>query len=588
MGGLSVGILSGLLVSGVVLAAVSLSTPLPPRTGAEELEVTVSAEGEDAAAEVEEAAVEEAAPEAPADEEAETPEAPADEEAEETPAPETEEGAPVEDEPEPAEEPAPAEERAPEEAAPAAVDEETGAAEPAAQEEETVASAPATNVPLPSGSEFNRPPPEEDAVLPSADAAPAAAAPQAPLAAGLSDAPSFDTAPAAQPNVTADSPDAIAAAPALGEAPAAPSGSASVAATGAAPTLSQPATSALPQIETTAAPLPQAEPEPEPEAEEIAEAVEAETAPREEIAELDAAEPEAPALETPRFPTIGGETAEADAAPAEDPVETTTPRFPQVSRLPQAGGGVEEVEETVEAEAEELDPVDLEDLPAIQAYAVPFDANEERPLMAVVLIDDPDSRIEQSTLTRFTFPVAFAVDPMHPDAAERAGMYREAGFEVVMLGSMLPEGATAADTEVAVGAAQSMLPETVALLDTPESRIQGDRPVLDATVALLAETGHGLLAFPRGLNAAEQTASRAGVPGATLFRLLDDEDQRATQITRFLSRAAFTAAQEGTVIVAGHTRPDTVTALFSWALGDRSEAVALAPLSATLLRASER
>jgi polysaccharide deacetylase 2 family uncharacterized protein YibQ len=38
------------------------------------------------------------------------------------------------------------------------------------------------------------------------------------------------------------------------------------------------------------------------------------------------------------------------------------------------------------------------------------------------------------------------------------------------------------------------------------------------------------------------------------------------------------------VIVVGHTYSDTVTALFSWALGSRSEAVAMAPVSAVLTR----
>jgi polysaccharide deacetylase 2 family uncharacterized protein YibQ len=82
-------------------------------------------------------------------------------------------------------------------------------------------------------------------------------------------------------------------------------------------------------------------------------------------------------------------------------------------------------------------------------------------------------------------------------------------------------------------------------------------------------------------------AERADVPATTLFRLLDDEDQRATVITRFLGRAEFAAAQEGAVIVAGRTRPDTVTALFSWALGDRNEGVAIAPVSAVLQRLAE-
>jgi polysaccharide deacetylase 2 family uncharacterized protein YibQ len=52
-------------------------------------------------------------------------------------------------------------------------------------------------------------------------------------------------------------------------------------------------------------------------------------------------------------------------------------------------------------------------------------------------------------------------------------------------------------------------------------------------------------------------------------------------------RAEFAAAQEGAVIVAGRTRPDTVTALFSWALGDRNEGVAIAPVSAVLQRLAE-
>ena len=58
-------------------------------------------------------------------------------------------------------------------------------------------------------------------------------------------------------------------------------------------------------------------------------------------------------------------------------------------------------------------------------------------------------------------------------------------------------------------------------------------------------------------------------------------------ISRFLGRAAFAAAQEGAAVVVGRTRPDTVTALFSWALANRTEGVALAPVSAVLLRLSE-
>jgi hypothetical protein len=39
--------------------------------------------------------------------------------------------------------------------------------------------------------------------------------------------------------------------------------------------------------------------------------------------------------------------------------------------------------------------------------------------------------------------------------------------------------------------------------------------------------------------------------------------------------------------VAGRVRPDTVTALYSWALGDRDAGVAIAPVSAVLRRLAE-
>lgn len=555
MGGLSIGVFWGFLVSAVGLAALSLSSPLPERGAQQEVAAVVAAEAEVEAADVEVEAA----------------------------------GVEVEDVPDESVEPAVS---APVEETPADAEATPADAEEAATDVEEAPldaeAGPATEIPLPSGSEFNRPPPEPEAALPTPDAAPSATVPQAPTLVGDESAPSFDTTPAAQPDVATDGPAQIAALGEGGTAPASPALAPAPAIASGPTALTQPEASDTPLVRTAL--LPQiTEPAVEESVEEVAEEV------VEEVTEV-TPEPEAVPLQTPTFPVIGEGVAPETGAPAvpadvptEDVAILATPTFPQTSGLPQVAPEVPSVEEATTPErtpegTPEAAPQG--NLPAIQAHAVPFDDTEDRPLMAIVLIDEPDSRIEISTLTRFSFPVAFAVDPLHPDAAERARAYREAGFEVVILGSMIPEGATAADFEVAFAAAQDTLPEAVALIDTPEGRIQGDRPVLDATVAALAASGHGLMAFPRGLNAAEQSASRVGVPGATLFRLLDDEEQRATVITRFLARAAFTATQEGTVIVAGRTRPDTVTALFSWALGGRSEGVALAPVSATLLRAA--
>jgi hypothetical protein len=107
----------------------------------------------------------------------------------------------------------------------------------------------------------------------------------------------------------------------------------------------------------------------------------------------------------------------------------------------------------------------------------------------VILIDEPDDRLDIETLTRFSFPVAFAIDPSRPDAAERAAIYRAAGFEVLMLASVIPEGATASDTEVALSVARDRVPEAIAIMDTPESRVQSDRVVLEATVGVAARAG---------------------------------------------------------------------------------------------------
>ncbi|MBY4891683.1 divergent polysaccharide deacetylase family protein [Rhodobacteraceae bacterium N5(2021)] len=593
MGGLMSGVLWGTLVSVVGLAALSLSSPLPPRGGEATVEtpqaedVPLVAEGTlDGDAAEEDATLEEAAGDA------DSPTSDGDGEGDSVQTPEL---------------------------MPEVTPEDTGDGA-----EDGAATVPATEIPLPSGSEFNRPPPEPEAALPAPDAAPAATAPQAPTLSGDVSAPSLDTAPAAQPSVAAEGPAQIAAAageasgpasPAAAPAPVIASGPSALTQPEASPT-PQVSSAFLPQVTEDAAVTSEAPETPEtPETDVAAEAPEADVSAEgpetdtEQVA-VAAEEPEVVPLQTPVFPSIGDGAGDAAVTPEmpsevalegamETPVEEVSPTlsapaFPQTSTLPQVAPAIappvapsvagDAAEADAPAEGDAPDAPDPGDLPAIQAFAAPFDTAEERPLMAVVLIDEPESPIDLSTLTRFTFPVAFAVDPLSPDARARAAAYREAGFEVVILGSMIADGATGADTEVALAAAASTLPEAVAVLDTPEGRIQGDRPVLDALVAALGESGHGLVAFPRGLNAAEQSASRAGVPAATVFRFLDDEDQQATVITRILSRAAFAAAQEGNVIVVGRTRPDTVTALFSWALGGRFEAVALAPLSATLLR----
>lgn len=268
--------------------------------------------------------------------------------------------------------------------------------------------------------------------------------------------------------------------------------------------------------------------------------------------------------------------------PAVEAAPGISPRLPQATTPPDAPT---RAPPTVDAQAADPQPAATG---ALAQNAVPFAAAPDQPILSVILIEDQSNPLEPALLSQISFPVSFALDPVQPGAQARAALLHAAGFEVVILGAgAIPTGATPADVEVALAAARATLPQAVALIDDPASRIQGDRPVLEATVAALADSGHGLIAYARGLNAAETSARRAGVAAATAFRLLDDEDQRAPVITRYLDRAGFAAGQQGGVVVVGRIRPDTITALFSWALSGRSEGVRLAPVSAVLMRLND-
>ena len=228
---------------------------------------------------------------------------------------------------------------------------------------------------------------------------------------------------------------------------------------------------------------------------------------------------------------------------------------------------------------------------ALVAHAVGFDLPDDQPLFAIVLIDDPASPLDPGSLSRFRFPVSFALDPSQPDAAARAALVRAAGFEVVILApASIAEAAVSGDVDLALAAARATLSHAVAVIDRPAVRPPArpvDPAVPDAIATGLADTGHGLITLADGQNALQSLPPRARVAAAPAFRLLDDADQRAPLITRYLDRAAFAAVQDGAVIVVGRTRPDTIEAVLSWALRSATKGVRLAPVSAAIERLSQ-
>jgi polysaccharide deacetylase 2 family uncharacterized protein YibQ len=234
------------------------------------------------------------------------------------------------------------------------------------------------------------------------------------------------------------------------------------------------------------------------------------------------------------------------------------------------------------AEAAPLPEVTLENRPAIERFATAFANPEQKPMFGILLIDTGEPTLDRQGIAALPFPVSIVIDPLLPDAAAFSALYRAGGKEVVMLASGIPERATPADVEQTFQAHDSILPEAVAVVDASVAAFQNNRQLSAQIVPILAEQGRGLLTWDRGLNAADQVARREGLPTATIFRQIDAEGEGVPTMRRYLDRAAFKAAQEGSAVVIGTIRPETIAALLEWTIEGRASTVAIAPASALL------
>jgi polysaccharide deacetylase 2 family uncharacterized protein YibQ len=265
---------------------------------------------------------------------------------------------------------------------------------------------------------------------------------------------------------------------------------------------------------------------------------------------------------------------------------------PQIAALPQTGtdGAVprNQVGTRVVPLTERDDPTPAADIAdpetderPLWRYASIFENPDNKPLMAIVLIDD-SAAIGTEALEGFPYPLTFAVDPTAPDAAAKMAGHRAAGFEVMALVD-LPRQANAQDAEVALAAGFNTLDQAIGMLEGTGSGIQGNRDLSDQVTAFVGDTGRGMITQNVGLNTVQKLAARDGVPAAVVFRDFDGAGQTPDEMRRFLDQAAFRAGQEGAVIMLGRVRPDTISALLLWGLQDRAARVALAPASAILI-----
>ncbi|NDK34706.1 divergent polysaccharide deacetylase family protein [Rhodovulum sulfidophilum] len=470
---------------------------------------------------------------------------------------------------------------------------------------------PATDIELPPGSEFNRSRPGTEARPPEAEEIPREAPTMgAPAPVDVTEAPLPDTAPAAAPAPVSAMPETMAppmgsdAALDLGGAaspaaedpppaaramhgPAAPATSPD--ASPAMPTGTSPdgsaATSPESSSEAAAGPAPETDPETVPD-------TNPETAPEtaldfETVPEI-AADPDTGPEAKPEVVPEAETAPEAGSeAPAVLP-EVLPPPGPADPAMPGRAAGPLRPDAPLPMVGEKAPPVDAAPeatrpaMPgALALNAVPFRAPPGAPLLSLVMIDIGAEGLDRQTLLTFPFPVTFVLDPAAPDAEAAMAAYREAGYEVAVLGSGLadlaPEAAAAR-----LGAAFGRIDGSIALVTPEEGGFEGDRDLTGAVLGLLEAGGHGLVTADKGPNDALRAAEQAGLREAGIFQTLDDAGQDAETIQRMLNRAVLEARQNGHAVIVGHSHPETVTAIYAWALLSGPADAVLAPLSAVL------
>ncbi len=218
---------------------------------------------------------------------------------------------------------------------------------------------------------------------------------------------------------------------------------------------------------------------------------------------------------------------------------------------------------------------------ALQRNSQSFENPESHPVMAVILRDMGADRSLLGDLKNLPFALSFIVDAAADDAAEAISFYRNAGAEVV-LSVPMPAGATPADAEVVLQAYAPLLDKAVAMMAPKDLGFQTLGVTAAHVAVVLAQSGHGLITMPQGLNTGHKVALKEGVAAGLVFRELDNDGQSGAVIRRFMDNAAFKARVENGVIMLGHARMETIQALIEWSLGNRAQSVVLAPVSAIL------
>ncbi|TVP70337.1 MAG: hypothetical protein EA339_13230 [Rhodobacteraceae bacterium] len=257
----------------------------------------------------------------------------------------------------------------------------------------------------------------------------------------------------------------------------------------------------------------------------------------------------------------------------------TRPDVP-MSRLPQIGG----IDLLPVPSGDVLPPREAM-VTALERHSL-YAGKSNAARMAVILADPGLPMSMRQALAELDLPLTVALNPLDSSASDAAQLYRDAGKEVLILATSIPERATASDLDVTFSAFFASVPTAVGVIDLPEGGFARNAGLLGLVLPLLAQDGHGLVTFAGGLAQSARAARAAGIAQAEVFRSLDTGDESAFTIRRFLDRAVFQASQMGQVIVFGDaSNAATMEALAMWIAAGPPDQVAVVPVSGILLNA---
>ncbi len=239
-----------------------------------------------------------------------------------------------------------------------------------------------------------------------------------------------------------------------------------------------------------------------------------------------------------------------------------------------------------------------------QVYARPFDNNDTRPRIAIVMSGlGLSGAATQATIQGLPGPVTLAFQPFADNLEQWIRLSRAAGHEVLLNLPMEPIDFPASDPEPRALFVAYAPEENIERLEWALSRVSGYVGLLnhvgerftasrEAMLPIMTTLEHRGLAFVdarvSARSVATTLATEQNVPRAINDRFLDAREVSRTTVDARLSELESIAVEVGVSVGIGQAFPVTIERVREWAATLNGKGIMLAPISAVLDRQADR